>query len=44
MAKILFRKHGLKVFVRGLEVTLLRAFPVNACTFYVYENLLRNFK
>lgn len=41
MTMMLFRKHGIKVFLRGIEVTLIRAFPVNAITFYVYETLLK---
>ena len=36
-AKTLQRKYGWKIFTRGLGVTLLRAFPVNASTFYFYE-------
>lgn len=39
MSRKLYRKHGWKIFFRGLEVALLRAFPVNACTFFVYETL-----
>jgi len=37
-----YRKEGWRVFVRGLETTLLRAFPVNASVFAVYE-LTRKF-
>jgi len=39
MSRKLYRKYGWKIFFRGLEVALLRAFPVNACTFFVYETL-----
>jgi solute carrier family 25 carnitine/acylcarnitine transporter 20/29 len=37
MALKLYRQHGIKVFFRGLGVTIVRAFPVNAMTFYMYE-------
>jgi solute carrier family 25 carnitine/acylcarnitine transporter 20/29 len=33
----LFRQYGIQSFYRGLGPTLLRAFPVNATTFYFYE-------
>jgi hypothetical protein len=36
-ASSLYRKHGWKIFTRGLGVTMLRAFPVNAAVFYFYE-------
>ncbi|KAI8084406.1 mitochondrial carrier domain-containing protein [Gilbertella persicaria] len=32
-----YRTEGVRVFFRGLWPTLLRGFPVNAVTFYVYE-------
>ncbi|KAG0319656.1 hypothetical protein BGZ99_004987 [Dissophora globulifera] len=32
-----YRSEGLGVFVRGVTPALLRAFPVNAVTFFVYE-------
>ncbi|KAG1443875.1 hypothetical protein G6F56_010512 [Rhizopus delemar] len=35
-----YRTEGMGVFFRGLWPTLLRAFPVNAVTFYVYELVL----
>lgn len=35
-----YRKHGLKFFVEGLGVTLVRAVPVNAVTLMVYEYTL----
>lgn len=33
----LYKKHGLRVYTRGLGTTVIRAFPVNAATFYLYE-------
>lgn len=33
----LFRQYGIRSFYRGLAPTLLRAFPVNASTFFFYE-------
>ncbi|CEG64966.1 hypothetical protein RMATCC62417_01853 [Rhizopus microsporus] len=35
-----YRTEGLGVFFRGLWPTLLRAFPVNAVTFYTYEIMM----
>ncbi|KAG1050791.1 hypothetical protein G6F43_006960 [Rhizopus delemar] len=35
-----YRSEGIAVFFRGLWPTLLRAFPVNAVTFYVYELMI----
>lgn len=32
-----YRSEGMGVFVRGATPALLRAFPVNAVTFFVYE-------
>ncbi|KAF9897317.1 hypothetical protein BX616_005814 [Lobosporangium transversale] len=32
-----YRSEGLGVFVRGMTPAVLRAFPVNAVTFFVYE-------
>jgi solute carrier family 25 carnitine/acylcarnitine transporter 20/29 len=37
LARRLFRAHGFRYFYTGLGVTMLRAFPVNAATFYFYE-------
>lgn len=34
---------GYRGFFAGLTPCLLRAFPSNACAFYVYEGLLRSF-
>ncbi|KAI9592984.1 mitochondrial carrier domain-containing protein [Syncephalis fuscata] len=36
-ARQLYRQEGWRGFTRGLSVTLIRAFPVNAVTFLVYE-------
>ncbi|KAI8058495.1 mitochondrial carrier domain-containing protein [Syncephalis plumigaleata] len=36
-ARQLYRQEGLRGFTRGLSVTLIRAFPVNAVTFLIYE-------
>lgn len=33
----LYQLGGWRVFVNGLGTTLVRAFPVNAVTFYMYE-------
>ena len=43
VTKYLYRKHGIGVFTRGLGVTLLRAFPVNAAVFYTLETLKHRF-
>ncbi len=32
---------GMRGFFAGLSPCLLRAFPSNACAFYVYEGLMR---
>ncbi len=37
--RALHKKYGIKIFFRGLGTTIIRAFPVNAATFYVYETL-----
>ncbi len=39
-----YRSEGLRVFYRGLGVTVVRAFPVNAVTFYTVTSLLNIFK
>lgn len=39
--KVSFREEGFRVFYKGLGVTLLRAFPVNATTFTVVAVSLR---
>ncbi len=33
----LYKRHGYRVFFRGLGTTIVRAFPVNAATFFFYE-------
>jgi solute carrier family 25 (mitochondrial carnitine/acylcarnitine transporter), member 20/29 len=33
----LFKHHGWNIFYRGVGPTVLRAFPVNAATFFLYE-------
>ena len=38
MGTTLYRRYGGRVFYRGLGTTMLRAFPVNASTFYFYEH------
>lgn len=35
----LYRKGGTTVFTRGMGITVARAFPVNACVFYLHETL-----
>lgn len=40
----LYRQYGMKVFFRGLGPTLLRAFPVNATTFFFYEEFKKLLK
>lgn len=37
IGKSLYKRYGLKVFYSGLGITILRAFPVNASTFFFYE-------
>ena len=36
---IILKEMKLKMYINGLSVILLRAFVVNACVFYTYENL-----
>lgn len=38
-AKSLYRRYGYSIFFRGLGTTVVRAFPVNASTFFCYEKL-----
>jgi len=40
-ARQLYSAAGPRGFYAGLVPCLLRAFPTNACAFYVYEGLLR---
>lgn len=35
------RQEGLQVFLKGLSLNSLRAFPVNAVTFLSYESILK---
>ncbi len=39
-----YRKFGASFFFRGLGTTLVRAVPVNAVTFLIYEETLKAFK
>lgn len=39
-----YQKFGLSFFFRGLGTTLIRAVPVNAATFWLYEESLKLFK
>eukprot|EP00981_Chlorochromonas_danica_P000445 scaffold96_cov167-Ochromonas_danica.AAC.52 len=41
VARLLHKQYGFKVFTRGMGTTVLRAFPVNASTFYFYELVKR---
>lgn len=43
VARILHRRHGSSAFFRGLGATVLRAFPVNASTFFFYEKIKDGF-
>lgn len=40
-AKGIYSTDGVRGFYRGLGPCLLRAFPVNACAFFVYEGIMR---
>lgn len=44
VAKQLYLKNGLRIFTHGLTPTMMRAVPVNAITFYIYERLKVLFK
>jgi len=37
----IYHSHGVNGFFHGLGPCLLRAFPVNACAFFVYEGTMR---
>lgn len=37
----IYSNQGVPGFFRGLGPCILRAFPVNACAFFVYEGLMR---
>jgi hypothetical protein len=41
IAKELMQAEGYRAFFRGLGTTMVRAVPVNAVTFLVYEEVLR---
>jgi len=41
MARHIHSRDGPAGFFRGLGLCLLRAVPVNACAFFVYEGILR---
>ena len=43
MTKYLYNTYGWRIFTRGLGTTVLRAFPVNASTFFCYEKLKEHF-
>ena len=40
-ARYIYSRDGLAGFYRGLGPCILRAFPVNACAFFVYEGTMR---
>ncbi|KAF9462138.1 mitochondrial carrier [Collybia nuda] len=40
-ARHIYSERGAAGFFRGLGPCILRAFPVNACAFFVYEGLMR---
>ncbi|GJE87666.1 mitochondrial carrier [Phanerochaete sordida] len=42
--RYIYTTAGARGFFAGLTPCLLRAFPSNACAFYVYEGLMRTFK
>jgi hypothetical protein len=42
-AQQIFIREGYPGFFRGLAVCLVRAFPVNACSIFVYEGAMRSF-
>ena len=41
IASQIYSHHGILGFFRGLTTCLVRAFPVNACAFFVYEGTMR---
>jgi solute carrier family 25 (mitochondrial carnitine/acylcarnitine transporter), member 20/29 len=43
-AKQIYLQEGFKSFYRGLSTCLIRAYPVNAVTFLVYESLMSQLK
>eukprot|EP01080_Neovahlkampfia_damariscottae_P009299 gene9299-1387_t len=42
--KKIYQTEGLTTFYRGISSCLIRAYPVNAVTFFVYETLMNHFK
>jgi hypothetical protein len=42
IARRIYTREGIRGFYRGLGPCLLRAFPSNACAFFVYEGMMRN--
>ena len=43
-ANKIYKKEGFSTFYRGLSSCLIRAYPVNAVTFLVYETLMNHLK
>lgn len=43
IAVSLYRRYGVRIFFKGLGITIIRAFPVNAVTFYFYELIIDYF-
>ncbi|QRW00353.1 mitochondrial carrier protein [Ceratobasidium sp. AG-Ba] len=41
VAKGIYATQGWTGYFRGLSLCIIRAFPVNACAFFVYESLMR---
>lgn len=41
-AKSLVKKNGFRGLYRGLNVTLIRAFPIHSLNFLVYEQVLKS--
>jgi hypothetical protein len=41
VARQIWEREGVRGFFKGLGPSLLRAFPVNAVTFIVYDSLLK---
>ena len=37
MTRSLHAKYGISVFFKGIQTTIIRAFPVNAAVFYFYD-------
>eukprot|EP00456_Euglypha_rotunda_P034784 TRINITY_DN26832_c0_g1_i9.p1 TRINITY_DN26832_c0_g1~~TRINITY_DN26832_c0_g1_i9.p1 ORF type:complete len:114 (+),score=8.38 TRINITY_DN26832_c0_g1_i9:83-424(+) len=43
VARIMYEREGWRYFVRGIGPALIRSVPVNAVTFWIYEESLRAF-